>query len=177
MLSDSVVAPKAYDHAMNAETFEAWLEHHLALPAASVSRRTTVLGSIWNDTPIVRPAKGFDSSKAEQTPASKFMRDRIHSTQFALAQVLGAIDQLAGTTRRLIARRSRCGLWPEAIVLSFHGVGLLRAQTAAIHQPSGGLGQLPQSGQHLGRFSTMVVGTSAPKANFRSDKRTAVRVT
>jgi transposase len=24
-----VVAPKAYDHAMNAETFEAWLEHHL----------------------------------------------------------------------------------------------------------------------------------------------------
>ena len=27
-----VVAPKAYDHAMNAETFEAWLEHHL-LPA------------------------------------------------------------------------------------------------------------------------------------------------
>ena len=27
-----VVAPKAYDRAMNAETFEAWLEHHL-LPA------------------------------------------------------------------------------------------------------------------------------------------------
>ncbi|MGA8613295.1 MAG: transposase, partial [Xanthobacteraceae bacterium] len=24
-----VVAPKAYDRAMNAETFEAWLEHHL----------------------------------------------------------------------------------------------------------------------------------------------------
>ena len=24
-----VIAPKAYDHAMNAETFEAWLEHHL----------------------------------------------------------------------------------------------------------------------------------------------------
>jgi transposase len=24
-----VVAPKAYDHAMNAETFEAWLEHYL----------------------------------------------------------------------------------------------------------------------------------------------------
>lgn len=24
-----VVAPKAYDHAMNAQTFEAWLEHHL----------------------------------------------------------------------------------------------------------------------------------------------------
>ena len=24
-----VVAPKAYDHAMTAETFEAWLEHHL----------------------------------------------------------------------------------------------------------------------------------------------------
>ena len=35
------------------------------------------MGSIWNDTPIVRPAKGFDSSKAEQTPASRFMRDRI----------------------------------------------------------------------------------------------------
>ena len=24
-----VIAPKAYDHAMNAKTFEAWLEHHL----------------------------------------------------------------------------------------------------------------------------------------------------
>ena len=24
-----VVAPKAYGHAMNAETFEVWLEHHL----------------------------------------------------------------------------------------------------------------------------------------------------
>ena len=26
---EGVIAPKAYDHAMNAETFEAWLEHHL----------------------------------------------------------------------------------------------------------------------------------------------------
>ena len=93
-----VVAPKAYDHAMNAETFEAWLEHDL-LPALEEG-----------DIVVLDNLKAHKSSRVAEILAKKNCAVRYlppYSPDFNPIEM--AISKLKSALRKL-AERTVAGL-------------------------------------------------------------------